>query len=116
MPRIMYRITLYRILIFYLIVPCGLWAPRGLGAESSPHEPEEHQLLSGKPFIYKLNPQRQDGRGYKLIYVVDAPLDVFWKFKTDFDNDFLQSNKYIRSHRFIRRQGNEVITVECQIF
>ena len=72
--------------------------------------PSEQQLSSGSPIIYKLRPERKDGRGYKLIYIVDAPLDVFWKFKTDFDNQFLLSNELITSHRLIRRSGDEVIT------
>jgi len=45
-----------------------------------------------------------------LIYLVDAPLDVFWKFKTDFDNQFLLSNKLIISHRFVSRNRNVVVT------
>jgi hypothetical protein len=35
---------------------------------------------------------------------------VYWRFKTDFDNDFLVTNRYIREHRFISRSGNTVIT------
>jgi hypothetical protein len=60
--------------------------------------------------IYKLPPEQEDGLGYKMIYWVDVPLEVFWKFKIDFDNDFLVSNKDIKSHRFIRRNGDVVIT------
>ena len=41
---------------------------------------------------------------------MDVPLRVFWRFKTDFDNDFLVSNKFIESHRFISRQENIIIT------
>ena len=60
--------------------------------------------------IYQPEPDRRGGKAYKLIYHVRVPLDVYWKFKTDFDNDFLLSNKYIRQHHFISRAGNIVIT------
>lgn len=73
-------------------------------------DPTDQPTLSSKPIIFKLKPERIDGRGYKLIYLVDAPLDVFWKFKTDFDNQFLLSNKFITAHRLIRRTQDEVIT------
>ena len=60
--------------------------------------------------ISKLQPEQGKGLGYKIVYWVDAPLEIFWLFKTDFDNDFLATNKYIKSHRFISRKGNVVIT------
>ena len=85
-------------------------ASTSLSSEISTAEPTEKQHLSSKPIIFKLKPERKDGRGYKLVYLVDAPLDVFWKFKTDFDNQFLLSNKFITAHRIIRRTQNEVIT------
>ena len=88
----------------------GMIAPSGLSSDTSPPEPDIKQLLSGKPFIYKLKPERPEGRGYKLIYVVDAPQNIFWKFKTDFDNDFLITNAYIDLHRFVSRRENIVIT------
>jgi len=87
-----------------------LCASPGFSSSISATEPTEQQLLSGQPLIYKLTPERKDGRGYKLIYMVDAPLDVFWKFKTDFDNQFLLSNKLIISHRFVSRNHNAVVT------
>ncbi len=60
--------------------------------------------------ISKLQPEHGKGLGYKIVYWVDAPLAVFWRFKTDFDNDFLVTNKYITSHRFISRKGDVVVT------
>lgn len=81
-----------------------------LSAQISPPDTTEQQLLSGRHFIYKLKPEKKDGRGYKLIYLVDVPLDIYWEFKTDFENDFLLTNKFIKSHRLVSRQGNTVIT------
>jgi len=82
----------------------------GAALAAPPIEPDQQQLLSGKAFIYKMKSTGPDGRGYKLIYAVDAPLEIFWQFKTDFNNNFLLSNKYIGIHRFISRSGNVVVT------
>ena len=82
----------------------------GLAGEAQLQQPDEHLLKNGKLFIYKLKPESTEGKGYKLIYLVDVPLQVFWKFKTDFDNKYLVSNKYINSHRFVSRHKNVVIT------
>ena len=98
------RLGLFGILI---AVHC---ASTGLSSEIPAPDPDEKQLLSGKPIIYKLKPERQAGRGYKLSYLVDAPLLNYWKFKTDFDNEFLLSNKLITSHRLIGRNGNVIVT------
>ncbi len=98
------RFGLYGILI---VILC---ASSGLSTQIPESEPTKQQLIGGKPIIFKLKPERKDGRGYKLIYLVDAPLDVFWKFKTDFGNQFLLSNKFITSHRFVNRNRNVVVT------
>ena len=100
----MYRIQIFGLLITALIISSVT------PSAASPDEPDQAQLLSGKAFIFKIKSKAPPGRGYKLIYVVDAPLNIFWQFKTDFDNDFLLSNKYISIHRFISRTGNVVIT------
>ena len=55
-------------------------------------------------------PDPRGGRAYKLVYAVPVPIDIYWKFKTDFDNDFLVENKYIREHRFSFRIRDTVIT------
>lgn len=94
----------------YGILAATLWASTGSSSETQAPEPAEQQFLSNTPIIYKLKPEQKGGRGYKLIYVVDAPKDVFWKFKTDFDNQFLLSNKLITSHRLVSRNQNEVVT------
>ena len=104
MPRIPLRVLAGMVLFFNLRIAYGL------SSEVFLQEPDNQQLLSGQVFIDTLEPENMTGRGYKLVYLVDAPLDVFWKFKTDFDNDFLVTNKYIKSHRFISRRGNVAIT------
>jgi hypothetical protein len=57
-----------------------------------------------------IEPDSRGGKAYKIVYLVKAPMDVCWKFKTDFDNRFLVNNKYIREHHFISRSDNTVIT------
>ena len=81
-----------------------------LAAESLTMVPDEEALLEGRALISELKLQRQNGAGYKLVYLVDAPIEAFWKFKTDFDNDFLLTNKFIKSHQVISRRGNVVVT------
>ncbi|MGA9575295.1 MAG: hypothetical protein WBS20_15250 [Lysobacterales bacterium] len=66
--------------------------------------------LNTDPVISKLKPAQADGRGYQLVYTINAPIDVTWDFKTDFDSQILLTNKLIKSHRLVRHTGNEVIT------
>ncbi len=73
-------------------------------------EPVKPQSLGDQPIISLLEPEDKDGKGYRLTYRVDVPLPVFWKFKTDFDNEFLMSNALILSHRLISHSGNVVVT------
>ena len=96
--------------VVYCLLTATLCTSSGLTSENQPSEPSDQQLFSGRPFIFKLEPERLNGKGYKLIYMVDAPLDIYWKFKTDFDNDFLLSNRLITAHRFVSRNRNVVIT------
>ena len=80
-------------------------------AQTSPKlEPDIDQLKQGKAYVYKLDPVDTTGKGYKLVYMVTAPLDVYWKFKTDFENDFLLTNKLIREHRLVAHKNNVAIT------
>jgi hypothetical protein len=60
--------------------------------------------------IDHLEPDGRGGKAYKLVYLIKVPIDVYWKFKTDFDNRFLVTNKFIREHHFISRSGDTVIT------
>jgi hypothetical protein len=89
--------------LFFAVIPA-------LASEFLTAVPDDEAFFEGKAFIFELKAPRQDGAGYKLVYVVDAPIDAFWKFKTDFDNEFLLTNKFIESHQIISRRGNVVIT------
>ncbi|MDJ0820028.1 MAG: hypothetical protein QNJ58_27745 [Desulfobacterales bacterium] len=50
------------------------------------------------------------GYGYRLEYYVRAPIDVFWKFKTDFDSDILLTSNELLDHRLVRVDGDDVYT------
>ena len=68
----------------------------------------------GEPLITTLKPERSEGRGYRLEYTVDVPLDVAWQFKTDFDSKLVLTNKMILAHRLVSRSADGVITETVQ--
>ena len=72
-------------------------------------EPKIKELFSGEPFIYRIEPDARGGEAYKLVYIVPVPIEVFWKFKTDFHGDFVETNKYVKEQKVIRQEPNLVI-------
>jgi hypothetical protein len=72
-------------------------------------EPNRQQLLSGEPFIYRIEPEARGGEAYKLVYIVPVPIEVFWRFKTDFRGSFVETNKYVKEQRVIREEPNVVV-------
>ncbi|MGD8301583.1 MAG: hypothetical protein PVI55_04140 [Desulfobacterales bacterium] len=98
-----------RLLVWTLLIPCLVILPL-LTFELEAQGTNEAELLDGKTLIRKLPPSQQGGSGYELIYVVDAPLNAFWRFKTDFDNAFMTTNKFIITHRLISQHDNVVVT------
>ena len=86
-------------------------SPDPVPAQNAPEdEPDINQLMQGKAYVYKLDPEGSAGKGYKLVYMVAAPLGAYWKFKTDFENDFLLTNKLISEHRLVEHKNNVAIT------
>ena len=81
-----------------------------LAQKAPENEPDINELRQGKVYIYKLDSEDAAGKGYKLIYMVAAPLDAYWKFKTDFENDFVMTNKLIADHRLVSHKNNVAIT------
>jgi hypothetical protein len=71
---------------------------------------KQKRFVNDEVFIYQIAPDKRGGKAYKLVYLVEVPIEVYWKFKTDFDNDFLVKNKYIRKHNFISQNGNTFLT------
>jgi hypothetical protein len=81
-----------------------------LAAQPLKVEPKDEKLLNGESLIYRLEPEARGGQAYKLVYIVRANVDVVWRFKTDFNNEFVLTNKFIEENRFISREDNVVIT------
>jgi hypothetical protein len=80
--------------------------PRLLWVEQKPNRrPHDEQIL-----IERIHSDPKGGQAYRLTYTAPVSVDVYWRFKTDFDNDFLKENKFILNHRFIGRKNNIVIT------
>ena len=93
------------IIIWVTNLFCHLFNPHSSNAQAG-----QKHLINDEVFIHQITPDKRGGKAYKLVYLVEVPIDVFWKFKTDFDNDFLVKNKYIRKHNFISQNGNTFIT------
>lgn len=87
-----------------------VFAHGALAVQPATVEPGPEELSRDKEVLYRIEPEARGGEAYKLIYLVPAPLDVFWRFKTDFSSDFLVSHRFIKEHRFIGQHGNVVIT------
>ena len=98
------RLLMWTLWVQYLI------ALPFLTSELQALEAKEAELLDGKALIRELPPSERGGSGYELMYVVDAPIDVFWRFKTDFENAFITTNKFIVTHRLISRHDDVVVT------
>ncbi|MBR9986714.1 MAG: hypothetical protein KFF68_12465 [Desulfosarcina sp.] len=82
----------------------------GLPIHHATAEPDAEELLKKQSIVYRIIPEKRGGEGFKLIYLVPVPVDVFWRFKTDFRGNFLLSNKYIQEHRLIYESGNVTVT------
>jgi len=87
-----------------------VFASSAFSSQQSTAEPPDKIRLNSEPVISKLKSERAHGRGFKLEYLVSAPLDVFWDYRTNFDNELLHQNKYIVSHRLVSHEDNLVIT------
>jgi hypothetical protein len=96
----------FLLVVLWLILELFFLSLNGHSVEAS----KSNQLSINKVSVIQIEPDQRGGKAYKLTYLVQVPIDVYWKFKTDFDNDFLVRNKYIREHRLISSSGNTAIT------
>jgi hypothetical protein len=60
--------------------------------------------------IESVTSAERGGKGFRLVYTVQAPVADFWLFKTDFANPLMRSNKYILENSVLRRETHRVIT------
>ncbi|MDJ0783307.1 MAG: hypothetical protein QNJ22_15125 [Desulfosarcinaceae bacterium] len=73
-------------------------------------EPTPQELYEKKRVIYRIAPEQRGGEAFKLVYLVPASIEIFWRFKTDFEGAFFESNRFIKAHRLIHTVGNVSIT------
>ena len=97
--------TIFPILMGIVVLLFDVSVSYSIDAQDVPKESVTDEII-----IEQIAPDKRGGKAYKLVYLVKAPIDSYWKFKTDFDNDFLVENKYIQEHKFIKQKGNTVIT------
>jgi len=94
--------------LVWLLLACAA-APPATASEGNDRQALLNRLEE-KTRVTEVKPSVKGGRAVRLVYYVPVSAEVFWKFKTDFDNDWLVTNKYIQAHRFISRHDNVVIT------
>ncbi len=103
--------SISRVLLGSLLALCGtVLSPNPVmcGSPDPPNVPE--------PAIRLLEPEPRGGKAYELVYYVPVPANIYWGFKTDFDNSVLTDSELIEEHRFIRRTRNVVVTEERYAF
>lgn len=66
--------------------------------------------VSSDPTLNLIKPDSRGGIGYRLVYYVNVPLNTYWRFKTDFEGSYLTSNKFIKTHRLVRKEDDTVVT------
>ena len=69
------------ILLYFLIIPLTLLTVAG-------HAGTADSTINAEISVEAVAYDVDRGYGYKLQYYVAAPIDVFWRFKTDFAGDF----------------------------
>lgn len=77
-------------------------------------EPSNEEVLKGKPIISRIQADARGGAAYSLIYLAPIPIDVFWKFKTDFGADIFDDNKFVKAQRVLDHRRN-VILIENKL-
>jgi hypothetical protein len=87
----------------------ALTAGAGAAGPSAP-DPQEERLAAGEVLIRPADPPDGTGHGYRLLYVVPVPIEVFWRFKTDFANTWVLTNRFITAHRLVARDERRVVT------
>jgi hypothetical protein len=86
------------------LIAATLCAAGPLGHAWGASTPEtEIQILS-------IDADSRGGKAYRMIYEVPVDAGTYWRFKTDFENDLLVSNKYIKSHLIVSSEAQKVVS------
>ena len=70
----------------------------------------EKILFDERINLRRVVPEKEDGFGYVLQYYVSAPIEAFWRFKTDFNSEILLTSDELVGHRLVEWDGNNVTT------
>ena len=73
-------------------------------------DPSATELAEKESLIYRIKPEPRGGQAFKLVYLVKAPRDLYWRFKTDFAGTFQVSNRYVKIHRLVYETDTYAIT------
>jgi hypothetical protein len=98
------------------VVVCGVvllmtaWRPPLVQTTHAADQQALLKQLSAKTQLEHMTASDGKGRHVRLTYYAPVEAAIFWRFKTDFQNDWLVSNDYIEAHRFIAHRGNVVVT------
>ncbi|MGD8251288.1 MAG: SRPBCC family protein [Desulfobacterales bacterium] len=79
-------------------------------AAALPRTASESRQEAEPAIIEPIAPWQGVGKAYRMTYEVGVPVNVLWRFKTDFDGEFLTSNRYIESHRLVHQKPGRVVT------
>jgi hypothetical protein len=82
----------------------------GLRVHPASVEPADDDLIAQGRIIYRIEPEKRGGEAFKMVYLIPAPVELFWRFKTDFNSRFLISNRYIKTHRLVQETDAYIIT------
>ena len=90
----------------FLLTALAFWTVtiRNGHADSGKHSHLKQIHLS------RVEPETGRGYGYVLQYYVPAPIEAFWRFKTDFNSDILLTSDELIGHRMIESDESKVIT------
>ncbi|MFO8085145.1 MAG: hypothetical protein R6U27_12595 [Desulfobacterales bacterium] len=105
-PNLNYR----KMLILMLFLACQIMGMCCIFNGLNAGQIQSRQTGPQEILIERPEPDEKGGQAYRLIYRVPVPVNIYWRFKTDFENDFLLENKFIVDHRLISRDGNTAIT------
>jgi len=113
MPRILtyeYRISLHKVLKSHIFSSLFLIAFIALLLAGDLHASTRSTSAERKMTLETIEPHANTGYGYKLQYYIFAPIDISWRFKTDFDSNLLLTSDELIGHRLVKSVGNSVIT------
>ena len=95
-----------KMMVFFLLfIGCA-----NISIQPASIEPANEELLSGQTFIYRITPDVRGGIGFKLVYLLNAPIHEVWNFMTLFDPNILTTKTDVIEYRILERTEKIVIS------